>query len=203
VANSKRKCRNCPEYFRVDADTPKYVKWCCEGCREALALKALAKVRLQQERARKRSQSAEKANNRKRKREFYENDITTRRKAADRWCNRYVVLRDTGKPCISCGAKWGTVKFSAGHLITAGSCTALRYDPDNIHGQCWFNCNKNRSGNISEYRKGMLVRHGEKKGKEILEKLDGPQPIIKITVDFYREVEIKYKAKCKDLESQV
>ena len=138
----------------------------------------------------------------KQKREFYENDIKTRREAAVREFNKYIRLRDQGLACISCGAPPGTYKLTAGHFITAGSCSALRFDERNCHGQCWWNCNRNKSGNITGYRLGILERFGEKEGNKILEYLEGPQPTINITVDWYRGIEETYKAKCKELERQ-
>ena len=51
--------------------------------------------------------------------------------------------------------------------------------------------------NLLEYRKGLIKKYGQ----EVVDFLEGPQPTVKITVDFYKQVEIKYKAKVKELES--
>jgi hypothetical protein len=136
------------------------------------------------------------------KREFKQRDIVVRRNAAIREFNRYIRLRDAHLPCISCGALPGTFKLTAGHYITAGSCSALRFDEQNVHGQCWWNCNRNKSGNITKYREGIIKRFGELEGSRMLEHLEGPQPTINITVDWYREIEETYKAKCKELEAR-
>lgn len=136
----------------------------------------------------------------RRKKEFYQNDKKTRKKAAKHYFNKYIRLRDRNKPCISCGAEPGTFKLTCGHFITAGTCTALEFDELNCHGQCWFNCNKNKSGNIVEYRKGLRERFGEKRGQEILDYLEGPQPTINITPEWYKSIEDEYKEKCKKLE---
>ena len=75
--------------------------------------------------------------------------------------NKYIRLRDKDKPCISCNKPAGSYKITAGHYYPAGSYKNIRFDLDNIHGQCWYNCNKNRHGNLIEYRKGLIERIGE------------------------------------------
>ena len=79
--------------------------------------------------------------------------------------NRYVRLRDTGKPCISCGIKYQS-NFQAGHLYPAGTCWPVRFDSRNIHGQC-RQCNMNKSANLNEYRKNILSRITERDLKEL------------------------------------
>lgn len=73
--------------------------------------------------------------------------------------NKYIRLRDFGKPCISCPTE--SYKITAGHYKTVGAHPELRYHPMNAHGQCWWNCNKNRSGNIVNARIGIMSRYGE------------------------------------------
>lgn len=76
--------------------------------------------------------------------------------------NRYVRLRDHGKPCISCGAtpaqkRGGTM--DAGHFRSVGSAPQLRFFLPNIHAQC-VRCNRDLSSNSIEYRKGLIERIG-------------------------------------------
>jgi hypothetical protein len=73
--------------------------------------------------------------------------------------NRYIRLRDEGKPCISCGTT-KPVQYAAGHYFTIGSCPALRFDEDNVHLQCNKNCNLEKSGNIAEYSINLPLRIG-------------------------------------------
>ena len=75
--------------------------------------------------------------------------------------NSFIRWRDRDLPCVSCGAAAGTYKLTAGHFYPAGSYRNIRFDEDNIHGQCWYNCNKNRHGNLQEYRIGIVSRIGE------------------------------------------
>lgn len=74
--------------------------------------------------------------------------------------NALVRKRDEGKPCISCGATG--VYLQAGHYIAVGQCQSLRYNLDNIHGQC-FKCNCMNAGmqEMEEaFRRGLIPRIG-------------------------------------------
>ena len=81
--------------------------------------------------------------------------------------NRYIRKRDALLPCVSCNAQPGTYKLTAGHYYPAGSYKNLRFLEDNIHGQCWWNCNKNKHGNLIEYRKEIIRRIGEDRLEEL------------------------------------
>lgn len=90
--------------------------------------------------------------------------------------NRYVLVRDAGKPCISCGCatdshslKGG--KYDAGHYRSVGSAKHLRYYTLNIARQC-HTCNRYLSGNVVEYRKGLIAKLGLAKVEEIEYKND-------------------------------
>jgi hypothetical protein len=78
--------------------------------------------------------------------------------------NKLVRKRDFGKPCISCGE---FKKLFAGHYISVAKSKALRYNLENIHGQC-FECNNLKSGNLKNYRIGLIERFGI----EFVEKLE-------------------------------
>ena len=47
--------------------------------------------------------------------------------------NKWIRERDKGKPCISCGA-FNTLQ--AGHYFAVGGYAGLRFDEDNVHGEC-------------------------------------------------------------------
>lgn len=81
--------------------------------------------------------------------------------------NAFIRERDRDLPCISCKASPGTYKLTAGHFYPAGSYRNLRFNEDNIHGQCWFNCNKNRHGNLQEYRPRLVLKIGRDKIEEL------------------------------------
>ncbi len=69
---------------------------------------------------------------------------------------KWIRKRDEGKPCISCGSYNVS---DAGHYYSAGHYPALEFDEDNVHGQC-RHCNSFLSGNLIEYRKGLLTKIG-------------------------------------------
>lgn len=186
MPNRKRRCRQCKEYRPADQMliTPSNAAFCDDICAATYSKKQIPRER--------------KREAKRQKREFYENDIKTRREAAVKWFNRFIRLRDAGKPCCSCGTTNPGIKYDAGHYIPAGSCSALRFDERNCHIQCSVQCNQHKSGNRVNYRLFLIREYGQ----EEVDRLEGPQPTINITVDWYREIEETYKAKCKELEAR-
>lgn len=63
--------------------------------------------------------------------------------------HKYIRLRDRGESCISCGTKW-RYDFQAGHFYKAELYSSIRFDEDNIHGQC-AKCNIYDEGNLNNY----------------------------------------------------
>ena len=84
------------------------------------------------------------------------------KKTVQRKVNAYVRLRDSGKPCISCGKP--IVSGHAGHYIAQGSSGALRYNLDNVNLQCLAD-NLFKHGALIEYRIGLVKKIGEKRVK--------------------------------------
>lgn len=76
--------------------------------------------------------------------------------------NKIVRERDADKPCISCGKKMEEWELNAGHFHARSQCESLRYDLDNIHGQCsWCNSKMTEDPKIpANYRKNLLERIG-------------------------------------------
>lgn len=72
--------------------------------------------------------------------------------------NRWIRNRDAQKGCISCG---GSVDH-AGHYRSAGHFGNLRFNEMNVNGQC-LRCNNFLSGNLINYRQGLVKRYGEEK----------------------------------------
>lgn len=71
--------------------------------------------------------------------------------------NAWIRRRDQNRGCISCG---GPVQ-QAGHYFSAGHYPALRFNEINCNGQC-VRCNRFLSGNLINYRIGLVRRYGEK-----------------------------------------
>lgn len=114
--------------------------------------------------------------------------------------NKFTRLRDTGKPCISCGTTlWiGGVGggFDAGHYRSVGSAPHLRFDERNCHGQC-KQCNRWGSGMHSDYRIGLLLRIGF----HACGALEADQTPRKWTVEELKALRDTYRAKAKALEA--
>jgi len=75
-------------------------------------------------------------------------------------------LRDTGKPCISCGAGWNE-HFQAGHFYNANNYRSIKFNFLNINGQC-RQCNLLKDGNFTEYQ----FRLPERIGEELFQQLE-------------------------------
>lgn len=73
--------------------------------------------------------------------------------------NRFIRNRDKDKGCISCGKPF-TAKFDAGHFYSTKDTPSLRFDEENVHGQC-VHCNRDLSANLLNYRDGLISRYGE------------------------------------------
>ena len=118
------------------------------------------------------------------------------RDKAQRAFNAYIVLRDKGLKCISCNATDG-VKWSCGHYKTSGANPHLTFNEDNCAAQCWYSCNSNKSGNIVNFRIGLI----ERIGLDRVEALENNHNTDKksYTKEELLEIEKLYKNKLKQL----
>jgi protein-arginine kinase activator protein McsA len=106
--------------------------------------------------------------------------------------NTYIRERDKLKGCISCGAEFKS-KFDAGHFFSVGAYPNLRFNLDNVHGQC-VHCNQHKHGNISEYS----IRLPERIGIKKFENLKVSRNIVtKLSIPEIEVLKIKYKELCK------
>lgn len=111
--------------------------------------------------------------------------------------NAYVRARDRYKPCISCRAPWHE-SFQAGHWLTRGARPELRFNLDNIHGQC-CQCNLHLHGNQAMARVGIVERIGLAR----VEALEGPHPPAKWSIDELRTMREAFRILTKqELEKQ-
>lgn len=79
--------------------------------------------------------------------------------------NAFIRNRDSERTCISCGS-WATPQ--AGHYMSAGHHSALRFNEDNVNRQC-LKCNNYLHGNLINYRIGLIKRIGEDRVKALEE----------------------------------
>lgn len=115
-------------------------------------------------------------------------------KRAEKAFNAWVRERDRGQPCISCGT-YDSPEWHAGHFISVGASSALRFDPDNVALQC-VKCNVFLSGNLTNYE----IRLTAKIGQEAVERLK-TAPRSKVWDRTTLEaLEADYKARLKELK---
>lgn len=80
--------------------------------------------------------------------------------------NAYIRKRDEGKPCISC---LQVRPLQAGHFFSVHGWSGLRFDEDNVHGEC-AKCNCFDEHHLRYYEKNLKIRIGEQGFKELEEK---------------------------------
>lgn len=104
--------------------------------------------------------------------------------------NKYIVLRDKLEPCISCGSTQAN-QWDCGHFYAKGNYSFLRFNEDNCNKQCNRPCNTDKSGNISEYRKGLIKKIGIERVQWLddhrHDKLDITIPEIKVLIKKYKD----------------
>jgi hypothetical protein len=134
----------------------------------------------------------------KMRREFNEKDRSYQLKKAQEAFNAYIRYRDRHLPCISCGTTDEGLRYDAGHYRTTGAHPELRFTEDNCHRQCHYNCNINRSGNITDYRIGLVQRIGVNR----VEWLEQDHPPKKYTLNDIIEIKKTYRKKLKALQER-
>lgn len=135
---------------------------------------------------------------RKAKAEANNQHIPTLKARAQRYCNKYIRMRDKDDGCISCDkpASWDT-KWQAGHYRSVGAEAALRYDEQNIHKQC-LQCNMHKSSNSLEYRPRLV----KKIGIEEVERIENHNVRARFRSEDYLRIIEYYKGKIKQLNSE-
>ena len=108
--------------------------------------------------------------------------------------NKFIRMRDESQPCISCG-RHHTGQYHAGHYRTVGAAPELRFNETNCHKQCSV-CNNHLSGNLLEYRRGLVAKIGIDK----VEWLEGKHEAKKYTIEEILEIKKLYQQKIKELE---
>lgn len=117
-------------------------------------------------------------------------------KVAQAAFNAWVRERDRDLPCISC-ERFDAVQWHAGHYRTTKACPELRFEPLNVHKQC-SQCNDHLSGNIVEYRIGLVARIGS----DALDWLEGPHEPKRYRIEELQEIARAYRAKTRELKKQ-
>ena len=181
------RCHHCKTKFEQYEFLNKFCKEL--DCQTAKAMFKLGKIKDQKQKdARKETKIAKEKLKTK---SDYEKELET-------VVNKFIRLRDKDLPCVSCDAPAGTYTMSAGHYFPAGSNKSVRFDVDNIHGQCWFNCNKNQHGNLSEYLPRLIKRIGQQRFDELEMRKNTPAHY---SIPELIEMKVNFKEKVRKLNT--
>ena len=107
--------------------------------------------------------------------------------------NKYIRLRDKDKGCITCSRPFRD-KFDAGHFLSVGAYPNLRFNEDNVHGQC-VHCNQHLHSNNAEYFVRLPERIGLDRFNKLLEQRNEP---LKLSIPEIKTLIEKYKKLCKN-----
>jgi hypothetical protein len=168
-----------------------FQKWCGLDCAAVLGLAAVKKKKEREQSEQRKKEKAERAE-RKAKLEKHR-PLSHFEKRAERACNDYCRTRDEDDPCISCGT-YQSVAWQAGHYLSVGAHPTLRYNPDNIHKQC-YECNVPKSGNQAAYRIGLVAKIGVSR----VEALEAWHPPVKMTREACLQIEAEFRRLLKEL----
>jgi len=187
---TKSKCKHCGfrDYRMIKINAGSF---CNMGHAIKWSVKKAKKDKLKKI---KKAESVVKKVHAKQKREFYDNDLKTRKNAAKAACHLYIRTRDKNDGCICCGRPLGK-NYDAGHFLESGNNSFLRYHEDNIHAQSVY-CNQYKGGDSDDYEGRLRLKIGNDKVDWLKANKSGT---VKRTADDYKEIELHFKDKLKQL----
>lgn len=183
----QHKCKECGAYYIKKQSTQQV---CSMKCAIAYSKRKAEEKRKKQEKS-DRLEASRRMRERKEKLKSRSDWL----KDLQRVFNEFIRLRDVDLPCISCG-RYHQGQYHAGHYRSVGACPELRFNEDNVHKQCSA-CNSHLSGNILEYRLGLIEKIGLER-VEFLERKDHPP--LKLSVEEIKELIKVYQAKVRELK---
>ena len=158
MANSKRKCKQCKEYFLASESikTPAGT-FCSLDHAIKFANESTKKAK---ERAAKKEKQKQTEFDKVRKK-----NLMTRGewyKKLQVVFNQYIRERDKNEPCCTCGTTKTNIQYHAGHFyaVGAGGGDRRRFEQTNVHKQC-STCNNYLSGNVLAYRRFIISKYGQ------------------------------------------
>ena len=101
--------------------------------------------------------------------------------------------------CNSCQKPLGNDQWCNGHLVSVGSNGRLRYDFKNSYLQHNNRCNKNLSGDVENFKKGLIIRFGEDEGQAIIDYCETNNKPIKRTWQDLEELRSTFNKLIKEL----
>jgi hypothetical protein len=191
-----KKCANraCRAEYLPDARQP-WKNWCSDDCALAIALANLAKKKAKEEKADRAETKAALAKFKKRPAFIAE---------AQQAFNEFIRFRDRDLPCICCDSFEASGEgkpgggWDAGHYISRGHASHLRFDERNVHKQR-KGCNKPGGTTRAKYRAGLVGRYGEQYVAE-LEALEYTPPTRDQTKDELVAIRDLYRTKLAELK---
>lgn len=152
MANSKKRCRHCKEYFEADSGVKVPIGFFC-SMEHAI------------EHGRQKAQKARQKQNKKDLHDYKERTKTPTQRLNElqTLVNKYVRLRDINDGCISCDkpSTWHG-QWHASHFYPRGRASAVRFNLWNIHKSCSV-CNSHLSGNLTSYKPRLIDKIGQKR----------------------------------------
>jgi 5-methylcytosine-specific restriction endonuclease McrA len=106
--------------------------------------------------------------------------------------NRYVRIRDGLLPCISCGQPPGIGQRHASHYRSRAAAGQLRYHLKNTNASC-SQCNHFKSGNVVEYRIGLVRKYGE----EAVQALENDSRPASYSLEYLKRIKAIFNRKAK------
>ncbi|EAA8526628.1 hypothetical protein EHT53_03795 [Salmonella enterica] len=198
--STRRTCKVCKEKFIATFDN---VWWCCPEHGAIYALELRAKQKVKEAAKRISEQKAEEKAGRKRrkaKRESLKSKSQWDKEAQSAF-NRYIRIRDEGKPCVSCGNPlMGKSNYLTGSAIDAshyrsrGAASHLKFNVFNVHSAC-TRCNRQLSGNAVEYR----IRLVNRIGLERVERLEADNAPRRFDVTYLKRVKAIFSRRASAL----
>ncbi|KTJ33745.1 hypothetical protein ASU86_00610 [Enterobacter hormaechei subsp. steigerwaltii] len=198
----RRKCAHkaCRQWFHPVRDGQVV---CSFECASAIGKEQTAKAReaaKQKEAQRQRTEEKAGRQRRKAKRESLKSKSQWDKEAQSAF-NRYIRIRDEGKPCVSCGNPLiGESNYLTGSAIDAshyrsrGAASHLKFNVFNVHSAC-TRCNRQLSGNAVEYR----IRLIERIGLERVERLEADYAPRRFDVTYLKRVKAIFSRRANAL----
>jgi hypothetical protein len=120
--------------------------------------------------------------------------------------NTFIRTRDTkydkGQPyfiCISCNQPKGLDQMNAGHYWPVGGHEAVRFDEDNVHGQC-IHCNNFASNGMvtMKYAGNLLLKIGKERYNALALRRFNKSKLMRFELEYLIE---DYKKKTKEIKN--
>lgn len=190
VACKNRACRK-----RFVPPTP-FIRHCSDACFVVLAEAHVAKLRATREKAERAETKRRKEDGKKR------TDWISEAQTA---FNAFIRERDRDQPCICCGKYDGGNHLTgggwdAGHWISRGHASHLRFDERNVHKQR-KGCNRPGGTTRARYRVGLVARIGED-AVRALEAIEYAPAEKLWSIEECKAIKTTYAAKLRELKGK-